>query len=95
MEVRKILSAQVKDMIVWAYGSRVNGTAHESSDLDLVVIHPKDAMIAQENMATLRAAFAESNLPILVDVLDWAQIPETFRQEIKRSHEVIQMLDEY
>ncbi len=26
---------------VWAYGSRVNGTAHESSDLDLVLRNGK------------------------------------------------------
>lgn len=30
----------------------------------------------------LREAFAESRLPILVDVLDWAGIPEEFRAEI-------------
>jgi predicted nucleotidyltransferase len=88
--VHKILAAHIPGMIVWAYGSRVNGQAHEGSDLDLIVIHPNDASIPQENLVELRTAFSESNLPILVDVLDWACIPETFKQEIKQGYEIVQ-----
>ena len=29
---------------VWAYGSRVNGRAHEGSDLDLVIRSPNAAL---------------------------------------------------
>jgi hypothetical protein len=38
----------------------------------------------QNNLPRLRAAFIESNLPMLVDILDWARIPEPFRREIQR-----------
>ncbi len=88
--IRKILATYVPGMIVWAYGSRVNGKAHEGSDLDLVIINPQNSTLPQENIALLRSELSESNLPILVDVMDWALIPDPFRQEIKKNHEVIQ-----
>jgi DNA polymerase sigma len=69
---------------VWAYGSRVNQTAHETSDLDLVIRHPRRLDLPLKNLHRLREALSESNLPILVEVLDWARIPENFRREIQR-----------
>ncbi len=88
--VHRILAFYAPNMIVWAYGSRTNGKAHEGSDLDLVLINPKDPTIPQENISGLRSAFSESNLPILVDVLDWARIPNTFQEAIKQHYEIIQ-----
>ena len=38
----------------------------------------------------LKEAFIESNLPIRVDIMDWARIPESFHREIERAHVVIQ-----
>jgi predicted nucleotidyltransferase len=92
--VREILLAHIPNMTVWAYGSRTNGKAHGGSDLDLAIIYPDNTSVSQKNIAALiaalREAFSESNLPILVDVLDWAHIPEAFREEIIRHHEVVQ-----
>lgn len=87
--VRQLLAEYLPDAEVWAYGSRVNGTAHEGSDLDLVVRNPVDLSQPQPDMSALREAFSESNLPILVDLLDWARIPESFRQEIVRGGKVV------
>ena len=39
-EVERILQMVVPDVEVWAYGSRVTGTAYEASDLDLVLRPP-------------------------------------------------------
>lgn len=89
--VKDILQTWVPEYLVWAYGSRVVGNSHEGSDLDLILIHPLHSNIPYENMAALRAAFAESNLPILIDILDWARIPKTFQEEIKEQHEIIQL----
>lgn len=72
---------------VWAYGSRVTVQSHDTSDLDLVLRNPED--VSQSRLAELshlKAALQESNLPILVDVLDWAAIPPSFREEIDRLH---------
>lgn len=82
--VRTLISAHIPYAEVWAYGSRVQGTSHEGSDLDLVVRNPSDLSEPQANLSSLRVALSESNLPILVDVLDWALIPKSFRQEIVR-----------
>ncbi|MCM2359610.1 MAG: nucleotidyltransferase domain-containing protein [Geobacteraceae bacterium] len=82
--VRRLLALHLPEAEVWAYGSRINGTAHEGSDLDLVVRNPADLEKPFQDLSGMREALAESDLPILVDVLDWARIPESFRQEISR-----------
>ncbi|BCU06947.1 nucleotidyltransferase family protein [Allochromatium tepidum] len=81
--VREILCRYVPEYDVWAYGSRVTGGAFEASDLDLVVRHPIDPHQVCERLFDLREAFVESNLPIRVDVVDWARIPESFHREIE------------
>ena len=73
----------------WAYGSRVNGSGHEGSDLDLVLRNPDGLDQPFPQLDALRAALSESDLPILVEVLDWARIPPDFRQEIEREHAVV------
>lgn len=87
--VRRLLAVHLPDAEVWAYGSRVSGTAHEGSDLDLVARNPDAPDRPQPGLAGLREAFSESDLPILVDILDWARIPESFRQEILRGGIVV------
>jgi hypothetical protein len=39
---------------------------------------------------SFRQALVKSNLPIRVDVTDWARIPERFHREIERRHVVVQ-----
>lgn len=82
LELKKILTKHVPDIDVLAYGSRVKGTSHDGSDLDLVLIHPEKKVIDELQMHKLKNSLEESNIPILVDVLDWAQIPESFKKEI-------------
>ena len=86
--VEGILKKHLPDREVWAFGSRVNGTAKETSDLDLVVIgeNPLDF----QTLGALRDDFSESNLPYKVDVVDWAKIGETFREIIRKEKVVIQ-----
>ena len=84
--LRDLLERHVPGAEVWAYGSRVTGGAHEGSDLDLVVRNPGQLDQPRRSLASLREALSESNLPILVEVLDWARIPESFRREIERRH---------
>ena len=78
---------------VWAYGSRVNGGGHDGSDLDLVLRNPANLGQPNKKLSALRAALIESELPILVDVLDWARLPEDFRREIEQKHWVIRSFE--
>lgn len=74
---------------VWAYGSRVNGTAHSGSDLDLVIRTENLSPLPLEEFQTLCNEIKDSNIPILVEVRDWALIPISFKQNIEENHEII------
>lgn len=88
--VRDILRTHLPMAEVWAYGSRVNGDYHDTSDLDLVVRQPNDLARGQANLGDVVEAFSESNLPIFVQVVDWASIPDTFHDEIAAKYVVVQ-----
>jgi len=87
--VEDVLERCVPDAQVWAYGSRVTGGCHEASDLDLVLRNPSDLTCAEPALGRLRESFSESNIPIRVDVHDWARLPEEFRAEIERAYVVL------
>ena len=86
--VRGILQTHVPQYEVWAFGSRAKGTAKPYSDLDLAVI--TEQPLALSDRAALLDAFAESELPWRVDVVDWASTSESFRRIIERDRVVVQ-----
>ncbi len=88
--VQAILQAHLPNAEVWAYGSRVNGDYYEASDLDLVVRQPDDLSRSQSNLGEVMEAFTESNLPIIVQLVDWARIPGDFHAEIAENYVVVQ-----
>ncbi len=90
-EQRKTLLALLRRFIpgvaVWAYGSRVKWTARPNSDLDLVAF----ATPAQRHqISALKEALDESNLPFLVDLHVWDEVPEQFHEIIRREYVVLQ-----
>ncbi|WP_375417878.1 nucleotidyltransferase family protein [uncultured Hymenobacter sp.] len=74
---------------VWAYGSRVNGDAYDGSDLDLVLRGAGLRELPYAVLSQLRKELTESNLPILVDVHDWARLPASFHERILARYEVL------
>ena len=88
--IKGILQAHLPNAEVWAYGSRVNGDYYDASDLDLVVRQPDNLMQRQVNLDETKEAFVESNVPIIVQLVDWARIPESFHQEILAKYAVVQ-----
>ncbi len=88
--VKTILQTHLPNAEVWAYGSRVNGDYYDASDLDLVVRQPEDLNRQQPNLGVVIDAFSESNLPIIVQLVDWARIPSDFHDEIMAKYTVIQ-----
>jgi len=89
-QVKTLLRAHVPHAEVWVYGSRVTGGGHAASDLDLVLRNPQNLQEETGALDELKEAFIESNLPIRVDVMDWARIPVSFHREIERAHVVVQ-----
>ncbi len=88
-ELEALLSEHVPDVEVWAYGSRVNGRSHEGSDLDLVLRSQTLEPLGNDHFDLLEA-LERSNIPILVQVHDWARLPSSFHQEIERDYVVVQ-----
>jgi predicted nucleotidyltransferase len=87
--LKQLLQTYAPHAEVWAYGSRVSSCAHATSDLDLVLRNPTDLTVPQQKLTELRAALSESKLPVLVDVMDWARLPQAFRDEIERTHSLL------
>lgn len=88
--LRQLLAIHVPGVEVWAYGSRVTGGGHETSDLDIVLRNPQALKQSTEHYPELKEALQQSTIPIFIDVHDWAHLPEPFHREIERCHVVIQ-----
>ncbi len=89
-QVEAILREHIPEATVWAYGSRVNGDHYDASDLDLVVHFPQGSSQDPFKLATVREAFSDSHLPIIVQLVDWHKIPQSFKNEISVRYAVLQ-----
>ena len=85
--VRDILDEHVPDCEVRAFGSRATWVAKDYSDLDLAIV--SDQPIKWRVLSELKDAFEESYLPFRVDVLDWHDISDNFREIIRGDCTVI------
>ena len=88
-QLEALLREHVPDAEVWAYGSRVTGQSHDGSDLDLVLRSLTLEPLA-DGYHDLTEALEQSSIPILVQVHDWARLPESFHREIEREYVVVQ-----
>ena len=86
--IKTILSRHIPNLEVRAFGSRVNGNNRRYSDLDLAVMTEKE--LDWEIKSALEEAFAVSDLPIIVDIVDWATIDERFQNIVNQFYVVIQ-----
>lgn len=68
---------------IWAYGSRLNGNAHQGSDLDLVVKSFNDQ---SKNLYELKEILNDSNIPFLIDIHEFDKLPESFQKEIEKNY---------
>jgi predicted nucleotidyltransferase len=87
--VEGILRQYIPEHEVWAFGSRVRGTAREHSDLDLVVRTTRPLLPAQ--LGDLKEAFELSNLPMKVDILDGSTLTPNFQDIVREEHVVLQV----
>lgn len=83
--LQQILQSEIPNCPVWAYGSRVNGTGHSTSDLDLALHQCSIAQFSQ-----LQNALQNSLLPMSIDLHRWESLPESFKQNINQQYIVIQ-----
>jgi uncharacterized protein len=77
------------ELEVWAFGSRVIGTAHDGSDLDLVLRTKQLQPVANDIFTSVLRKIDDANIPILVQVFDWARIPTHFHGQILKNYQVL------
>ena len=88
--IRQIATECFKQKIeIWAYGSRVDGTNHDASDLDLVIRGPELKPLDFIELETFKDQVQSSQIPILVQAFDWAQLPDSFHKNILKKYEVL------
>jgi len=90
--VNDIISQLALDCDVLIFGSRYYGKARKYSDLDLAFIGP--GKLGLQRCFQLEDAFAESDLPYRVDVLDYNAISPEFRAIIDSGNEKIFLRNE-
>ncbi len=74
---------------VWAYGSRVNGSAHDGSDLDLAIRAKNAKSLPSKIYHEFLKKVQDSNIPILVDIKDFYLLPSSFQKNIESEYEVL------
>lgn len=80
--LKNILKEFCPNSEVYAYGSRINGRAHEGSDLDLTIKNfPKDKYLFE-----LKEIFSNSNITFLIDVNLYDDLPQSFKEEIDKNN---------
>ena len=84
--IKIILKKHVPGVEVRAFGSRVSGGAKKFSDVDLVIIG--NTPVPNKVMNELRFEFSNSDLPIMVDIIDWHKITKEFQEKIQSTSEV-------
>ena len=85
--VLEILQKHSPDCEVRVFGSRFTGTPKTYSDLDLAVVGERK--LEWRQLAELKDAFEDSNLPFRVDLLDWHAISPEFKKIIEQGYEII------
>ena len=85
MIIRQIFNEVLPGRKVCVFGSRVKGASKPFSDLDLVVLGDEEKR--PSSILEVKDRLSESDLPFLVDVLDWAELSQPFRKIITEHNE--------
>jgi len=85
--LKNVLRSFIPNCEIRAFGSRVNRTNREYSDLDLAIV--SEGKIDNRTLWKIKNALMESRLPFRVDVLDYNAISENFKKIINSEYEII------
>jgi predicted nucleotidyltransferase len=80
--VISILKKYIPGRKVIAFGSRVTGTATQTSDLDLCILGEEGVSLLE--LTHLRDAFSLSMLPYKVDIVAWINLSTSFQAIIQK-----------
>lgn len=72
-----------KDYSLFIFGSRASGENKKYSDIDIGVEGKKPVKFL--TLAKLQDAFEESNLPYIIDLVDFATVSDSFKKIAKKN----------
>ena len=79
--IRSILNEYTSKYDFFYYGSRVKGNFRVLSDLDILI--KSDSKVSLDDLETLKMLFDNSNLPYVVNLVDYNNIDKDFYNLIK------------
>ena len=80
--IKETILAEIPNVEIYIFGSRVQGNALEYSDVDIAL---KDKeKISIESILKLRIKFENSTFPYKVDIVDLKNLKDEFRGIIKK-----------
>jgi len=84
--IRSILVMYVPSCEIRIFGSRIQGTGEKFSDLDIAIVGK--SVLPSGIIRNIKETFSSSDLPIMVDVLDWHKISPEFQAVINKHYEI-------
>jgi predicted nucleotidyltransferase len=70
---------------IYLHGSRAKNSAHQGSDIDIVVKPQGNQPIPKFELMQVRARLSEGNIPYFVDIQDWDALPDWLKREIQQT----------
>jgi uncharacterized protein len=86
--IKDILVKYIPNAKVLIFGSRLAENHKKHSDIDLCIIAVEKLSLYL--LANLREAFAESDLIVRVDLVDWHSISDDFQKDIMSNCYILQ-----
>ena len=77
------IQQEISKPTIYAFGSRVTGTAKQYSDFDIAV--DASEKIPLLSLSTIEEQFADSDIPFKIDLIDWHRITPEFQQHIRET----------
>lgn len=75
------------DCEIRVFGSRVKSMNAKFSDLDIALV--SDSVIDEKILYKIREEISLSDIPIIVDIIDWNTTQEFFQKIILENYEVL------
>ncbi len=75
---------------IYLFGSRINGSWREYSDLDICIKNTEKTDMSQ--LSFIREKFANSDLPFTVDIVDYQRCDEAFKKIIDLTGRSIELV---
>ena len=80
--IKETILAEIPNVEIYIFGSRVQGNALEYSDVDIAL--KDDEKISIESILKLRIKFENSTFPYKVDIVDLKNLKDEFRGIIEK-----------